>query len=200
MVLRADCVAPAIDAAREKIPEAPLLFLTPSGAPFTQSRARALAEGQGVLLLCSRYEGMDARVISAREVEEVSLGDFLLSGGEVAALALAEAVLRLLPGVMGSEASGDKESFEDDLLQYPHYAKPLSWEGHEIPPILLSGHHARIQAWRLEKARERTKNLRPDLYKKHRKSAKPMLKGGRPREGRPREGRAREGGKQDKQS
>jgi tRNA (guanine37-N1)-methyltransferase len=164
MVMRADVVAAAVDAAH--VPPKPLIYLSPRGRPLTQTRVRALAEGPGVTLLCGRFEGLDERVIEARGMEEVSLGDFVLSGGEPAALALLDAVVRLLPGVMGKEASGEDESFESGLLEYPHYTRPQSFEGREIPEVLTSGDHARVAKWRRAEAERLTRERRPDLWEK----------------------------------
>ncbi len=165
MVLRADIVGDAIDAARERAePDWPLVYLSPRGKRFDQALARHWAGLGGVTLLCGRFEGLDQRVIEARAVEEVSLGDFILSGGEPAALAMLDAVIRLLPGVMGKEESAEDESFERGLLEYPHYTRPQLWEGREIPAVLNSGHHGKIAKWRLEKAEEMTRLRRPDLW------------------------------------
>jgi tRNA (guanine37-N1)-methyltransferase len=169
MVMRADVAAAALDAVRQGAPDAPAICLTPRGAPLTQARVRELASGAGVILLCGRFEGLDQRVIEARGLEEVSIGDFLLAGGEVAAMALIEAVVRLLPGVVGDAASLAEESFEQNLLEYPHYTRPRDWEGHEIPDVLLSGDHARIAKWRRKQAEEITRERRPDLWAKHKK-------------------------------
>ncbi len=166
MVMRADVVAAAIDAAHPQGSSKPLIYLSPRGAPLTQARVRALAAGPGVTLLCGRFEGLDERVIEARAMEEVSLGDFVLSGGEPAALALLDAAVRLLPGVMGKEASGEDESFESGLLEYPHYTRPQSFEGREIPAVLTSGDHGKIKAWRRAMAEALTKERRPDLWQK----------------------------------
>jgi len=165
MVMRADVVGAAIDAARDRHAGLPLIALSPRGTPLTQRRVRQLSAGPGVLLLCGRFEGVDERVIEAREAEEVCIGDYVLSGGEPAALVLIDAAVRLLPGVMGAEQSGAEESFEHGLLEYPHYTRPRLWEGREIPQVLLSGDHARIAAWRREKAAELTRQRRPDLSK-----------------------------------
>lgn len=173
MVLRPDVVARAIDAARAGLPqEVPSLYLSPRGRPLTQTRVRALADGPGVLLLCGRFEGLDQRVIEARALEEISLGDFILSGGEPAALALLDACVRLLDGVMGRAESGAEESFESGLLEYPHYTRPQEWEGRAVPEVLLSGHHGRIQAWRREQAEQLTRARRPDLWLRHTAAAK----------------------------
>jgi len=167
MVMRADVVDAAIEAARPKGDMRPLIYLSPRGRPLDQERASALALGPGVVMLCGRYEGVDERVLEAHEVEEVSLGDFVLSGGEPAALALIDACVRLLPGVMGSDASGEEESFERGLLEYPHYTRPQVWREKEVPDVLLSGHHKRINAWRLAKAEQITKERRPDLWERY---------------------------------
>ena len=164
MVMRADVVAKAVDAVHRA--GQPLVYLSPRGKPLTQARVRELAAGPGVTLLCGRFEGLDQRVIDARVMEEISLGDFILSGGEPAALALLDAVVRLLPGVMGKEASGEDESFEGGLLEYPQYTRPQVFEGREIPEILTSGDHGRIKAWRRAQAEEATKLRRPDLWEK----------------------------------
>lgn len=164
MVMRADVAAAAVDAARAAGPSRPTLYLTPRGAPLTQARVRALAEGPGVILLCGRFEGLDQRAIEARDLEEVSLGDFVLAGGEIAAMALLEAAVRLLPGVLGDAASPAEESFESGLLEYPHYTRPQSFEGREIPEVLTSGNHAAIARWRRQAAEALTKLRRPDLW------------------------------------
>lgn len=164
MVLRADVVAKAVDAVHET--GRPLIYLSPRGKPLTQARVRELAAGPGVTLLCGRFEGLDQRVIEARVMEEISLGDFVLSGGEPAALALLDAIVRLLPGVMGKDVSGEDESFEGGLLEYPHYTRPQMFEGREIPEVLTSGDHGRIKAWRRSEAEEATKSRRPDLWDK----------------------------------
>jgi tRNA (guanine37-N1)-methyltransferase len=164
MVMRADVAAAAIDAARTGSPEATAIYLSPRGIPLTQQRVRALAASPGVLLLCGRFEGLDQRAIEARGLDEVSLGDFVLAGGEIAAMALIEACVRLLPGVLGCEASGEQESFEQGLLEYPHYTRPQDFEGRPIPPVLLSGNHGEIGRWRRREAENLTKARRPDLW------------------------------------
>lgn len=169
MVLRADIVAAAIDHASANEPttadaKRPRLLMSPRGKPLTQERVRTLAEGPGVIIVCGRFEGIDQRVIDDRALEEVSIGDYILSGGEIAAQVLMDACIRLLPGVMGKVASGEDESFESGLLEYPHYTRPAIWEGHETPEVLLSGHHGHIADWRREQARALTKTRRPDLY------------------------------------
>lgn len=166
MVMRADVIAPAVDAARAAAPHAPVICLSPRGAPLTQARVRTLSEGPGATLLCGRFEGIDERVLAAREIEEVSLGDFILSGGEVAAMALIEACVRLLPGVVGEAASLECESFEQGLLECPHYTRPREWEGRAIPEVLLSGDHGRVEAWRREISEKITKERRPDLWER----------------------------------
>jgi tRNA (guanine37-N1)-methyltransferase len=167
MVMRADVAAAALDAARGGGDPRPAIYLSPRGAPLTQERVRSLAQGPGVVLLCGRFEGVDERVITARGLEEVSLGDFVLSGGEVAALALVDAAVRLLPGVMGDAASGAEESFETGLLEYPHYTRPQEWEGRAIPDILVSGNHAKVAAWRRSEAERTTRERRPDLWQRY---------------------------------
>jgi tRNA (guanine37-N1)-methyltransferase len=161
MVMKADVLARAIDAAAQDA--RPRLLMSPRGAPLTQSRVAALAGGPGVILVCGRFEGVDERVIAARGLEEVSVGDYVLSGGEIAAMALIDACVRLLPGVMGAAASGHEESFADGLLEYPQYTRPQVFEGWPIPEVLLSGDHAKIAAWRRAEAERLTKERRPDL-------------------------------------
>ena len=163
MVMRPDIVAAAVDRAVADGAPGPLLYLSPRGAPLRQERVRALAEGPGAVLLCGRYEGVDHRLIEARGFEEVSIGDFVLSGGELAAMVLIDAAVRLLPGVIGTADSLLEESFARGLLEYPHYTRPQVWEGRPVPEVLLSGHHARIAAWRQEQAQAVTKSRRPDL-------------------------------------
>jgi tRNA (guanine37-N1)-methyltransferase len=167
MVLRADIVARAVDHALESRPDLPVLAMTPRGAPITQRRVRALAAGPGVTLLCGRFEGFDERLFDARPIEQVSMGDIILSGGEMAALTLLDACIRLLPGVMGAPSSGVEESFESGLLEYPHYTRPQEWEGRTIPQVLRSGDHAKIAAWRKQRAEEDTRLRRPDLWERH---------------------------------
>jgi tRNA (guanine37-N1)-methyltransferase len=161
MVMKADVLAGAIDAAGEGRPR---LLMSPRGTPLTQGRIGQLAAGTGAILVCGRFEGVDERVIEGRDLEEVSLGDFVLSGGEIAALALLDACVRLLPGVMGKEASGTEESFADGLLEYPHYTRPQLWEGRAIPEVLVSGDHAKVAAWRRAEAENLTQRRRPDLW------------------------------------
>ncbi|BBF69268.1 MULTISPECIES: tRNA (guanosine(37)-N1)-methyltransferase TrmD [Sphingomonas] len=167
MVLRADILAKAVDHALEKRPDLPVLAMTPRGKPITQARVRSLAEGPGVTLLCGRFEGFDERLFDARPIEQVSMGDIILSGGEMAALLLLDACVRLLPGVMGAASSGVEESFETGLLEYPHYTRPVEWEGRMIPQVLRSGDHAKIAAWRKQQAEDDTRLRRPDLWERH---------------------------------
>jgi tRNA (guanine37-N1)-methyltransferase len=162
MVLRPDILAKAIDFVSDNDPR-PRLLMSPRGRPLTQAKVRDLAAGDGVIIVCGRFEGVDQRVIDGRGLEEVSIGDYILSGGEPAAMILLDAIVRILPGTMGNEQSGVHESFEGGLLEHPHYTKPAIWEGHDIPEILSSGHHARIETWRHEQAVKLTKERRPDL-------------------------------------
>lgn len=183
MVMRPDVVASALDTARQRLEDGsrkglmapaegdetasaaiPALYLSPRGRRLDQELVRELAAGPGVMLLCGRYEGVDQRLLDRRGLIEVSLGDFVLSGGEPAALALLDACIRLLPGVMGNEGSLEEESFESGLLEYPHYTRPQSWEGEEVPEVLTSGHHARIREWRQAQSEEITRQRRPDLW------------------------------------
>ncbi len=163
MVMRPDIVAAAVDALQADGAPGLLVYLSPRGEPLRQALVAELAAGPGVVLLCGRYEGVDHRVIEARGFREVSLGDFVLSGGELAAMTLIDACVRLLPGVVGDAASLAEESFAAGLLEYPHYTRPQVWEGRAVPDVLLSGHHARIDAWRHEQALAITKSRRPDL-------------------------------------
>lgn len=165
MVLRPDVLAAAIDAVAGQNDPRPRLLMSPRGKPLTQARARALAAGPGVVLVCGRFEGVDERVIAARNLEEISIGDYVLAGGEVAAMVLLEATIRLLPGVLGAEESPAEESFEDGLLEYPHYTRPALFEGREIPAVLTSGDHGRVARWRREQAEALTRARRPDLLK-----------------------------------
>src|SRR5450631_4034694 len=165
MVIRADVLGGSLDAGLDQADRRPRLLLSARGTPFTQTRARALASGTGVVLICGRFEGVDERVIAARGLEEISVGDYVLSGGEIAAMAVCDACVRLLPGVMGAEASSVEESFEAGLLEYPHFTRPREWEGRKIPEVLLSGDHAKIKAWREAQARKITQERRPDLLK-----------------------------------
>jgi len=167
MVLKADVLAAAIDHARALHPGCPVLAMTPRGRPITQSRIRELAAGPGVTILCGRFEGFDERIFEGRDVEQVSLADIVLSGGEPAALAILDACIRLLPGVMGAASSGAEESFEEGLLEYPHYTRPQEWEGRTIPEVLRSGDHAKIAAWRKRQAEDDTRSRRPDLWERY---------------------------------
>jgi tRNA (guanine37-N1)-methyltransferase len=163
MVMRADILAKTIDAVAPPDDTRPKLLMSPRGRPLTQQRVRALATGPGAVILCGRFEGVDQRIIEARGLEEVSIGDYILSGGEPAALVLLDAVVRLLPGVMGNAVSGAEESFENGLLEHPHYTRPQDFEGRPIPDVLTSGNHARIAAWRRGEAERLTRERRPDL-------------------------------------
>ncbi len=164
MVLKADVLAAALDSVADG---RPMLALTPRGQPLTQSRVRQLAGGEGVILLCGRFEGFDERIFLGRPIEPVSVGDYVLSGGELGAMVILDACVRLLPGVMGAASSGEEESFETGLLEYPHYTRPVDWEGRTIPEVLRSGDHAKIAAWRHERALEDTRLRRPDLIERH---------------------------------
>jgi tRNA (guanine37-N1)-methyltransferase len=177
MVMRADVAAAAIDAARSAGSAAnstgrPLIYLSPRGKPLTQARVRDFAAGAGVILFCGRFEGLDERAIEARQMEEISIGDFVLSGGEIAGCALIEAAVRLLPGVLGAETSKTEESFEQGLLEYPHYTRPQSFEGREIPPVLNSGNHGQIAGWRRAQSEALTRERRPDLWTLYEKLAR----------------------------
>jgi tRNA (guanine37-N1)-methyltransferase len=166
MVLRADVLAASLDANLASDDRRPRFLLSPRGAPLTQARVRGLSRGGGAILVCGRFEGVDERVIAARRLEEISIGDYVLSGGELAAMVMCDAIVRLLPGVMGKEASGAEESFETGRLEYPHYTKPRDFEGLSIPDVLLSGDHARIEEWRNAEALRLTQERRPDLLGK----------------------------------
>ena len=165
MVLKPDVLARAVDSVADM---RPILAMTPRGAPITQARIRELAAGPGLVLLCGRFEGFDERLFEARpQIEQVSLADVVLSGGEPAALAILDACIRLLPGVMGAASSGTEESFEDGLLEYPQYTRPQEWEGRTIPEVLRSGDHAKVAAWRKQRAEADTRSRRPDLWERH---------------------------------
>ena len=166
MVMRADVLAAALDHARANDPASALIYLSPRGQPLTQSRVRALAQGPGVILLAGRFEGVDQRVIDGRHLEEISIGDYVLSGGEIAAMVLIDACVRLLPGVLGGQDSLSEESFERGLLEYPQFTRPRDWEGRTIPDMLLSGDHKKIAAWRRAEAERLTTERRPDLIVK----------------------------------
>ena len=166
MVMKADVLARAVDAAEAA--SRPRILMSPRGAQLTQAKVEALAAGPGVLVLCGRFEGIDQRLIEARELEEISVGDYVLSGGEIGAMALIDACVRLRPGVMGKEASGAEESFSAGLLEYPHYTRPAVWEGRPIPDVLLSGDHRKIDAWRRAEAEKLTRERRPDLWRAYR--------------------------------
>ena len=164
MVLRCDVLAAALDAVADG---RPMLAMTPRGTPLSQARVRELAAGEGAIILCGRFEGFDERIFDARPVEPVSIGDYVLSGGELGAMVLIDACVRLLPGIMGAASSGEEESFEEGLLEYPHYTRPVEWEGRTIPEVLRSGDHAKIAAWRKAQAIEDTRLRRPDLIERH---------------------------------
>lgn len=170
MVMRADVLGPAIDHARAENPGVPAYYLSPRGTPLTQAKAKELADGPGLILLAGRFEGIDERVIEARALNEISIGDYVLSGGDLAALVVLDACVRLLPGVLGAPESLTHESFENDLLEFPHYTKPRAWEGRTIPDILLSGDHKKIAAWRRAEAERITLERRPDLFARAKKS------------------------------
>jgi len=165
MVLKCDVLAAALDSVAAQ--NRPILAMTPRGTPITQSRIRELASGPGVIMLCGRFEGFDERLFEARpEIEQVSLSDIVLSGGEMAALTILDACIRLIPGVMGATSSGVEESFETGLLEYPHYTRPVTWEGRTIPEVLRSGDHAKIAAWRKSRSEQDTRSRRPDLWER----------------------------------
>lgn len=167
MVLRPDILAQAIDAASPADDPRPRLLMSPRGRPLDQAQVRDLAAGPGAVIVCGRFEGIDQRVIDSRGLQEVSIGDYILSGGEIAAMVLLDAVVRLLPGVMGNAESGATESFETGLLEHPHYTRPREFEGLPIPEVLTSGDHARIEAWRQAEAERLTRDRRPDLWEAH---------------------------------
>ena len=165
MVIRADVLASSIDSVVQANDTRPRLLMSPRGKPLTQQMVRTFASGVGIVIICGRFEGVDERVIEGRNLQEVSIGDYILSGGEPAALVLLDSIVRLLPGVMGKQESGDDESFENGLLEYPHYTRPREWEGRAIPDILLSGDHKKIAEWRREESERLTQERRPDLLK-----------------------------------
>ncbi|MEJ5080155.1 MULTISPECIES: tRNA (guanosine(37)-N1)-methyltransferase TrmD [unclassified Ochrobactrum] len=165
MVMKADVVARALDSVAD---DRPMLLMSPRGAPLTQKRVRELADGPGAIILCGRFEGVDERVIEGRQLEEISIGDYILSGGETAAIVLLDAIVRLLPGVMGNQESGETESFETGLLEHPHYTRPQVWEDRAIPDVLTSGNHGAIAKWRHAQAERITKERRPDLWDTYR--------------------------------
>lgn len=167
MVMRPDVIGRAVEAARSGVEDLPLVYLTPRGAPLKQEMVRRLADGPGLIALCGRFEGIDQRVMDVFPGEEISLGDFVLSGGELPAMTLIDACIRLLPGVIGAEASLEEESFETGLLEYPHYTRPREWRGQAVPDVLLSGHHENVRAWRHAQAEEITRQRRPDLWERY---------------------------------
>jgi tRNA (guanine37-N1)-methyltransferase len=178
MVIRCDVLAAALDAAVPANDHRPRLLMSPRGRPLTQAYVRELAAGPGAVLVCGRFEGVDERVIAARDLQEVSIGDYVLSGGEIAAIALIDACVRLLPGVMGKDASADEESFEGALLEYPHYTRPREWEGRAIPDVLLTGNHGAIGRWRRAQAQRITRERRPELLGRGAVDADAKTKGG----------------------
>lgn len=167
MVLRADILAKAIDGSVREDDPRPKLLMSPRGRPFTQAMAHDLAEGPGAVIVCGRFEGVDQRVIDARNLTEVSIGDYILSGGEIAAITMLDAIVRLIPGVMGNMESAETESFETGLLEHPHYTRPADFEGRTIPEVLTSGNHRKIAEWRQEQAEKLTRERRPDLWRRH---------------------------------
>src|SRR5689334_25226643 len=179
MVLRPDILAAALDSVADG---RPMVALTPRGKPLTQGRIRELAAGEGVILLCGRFEGFDERIFEARVLEPISVGDYVLSGGELGAMVILDACVRLLPGVMGAASSGEEESFETGLLEYPHYTRPVEWEGRTIPEVLRSGDHAKIAAWRKQRAEAETRLRRPDLIERHGGARRPSPSGARQEE------------------
>ncbi|WP_417687340.1 tRNA (guanosine(37)-N1)-methyltransferase TrmD [Roseibium sp.] len=167
MVLRADILAKAIDAATGEGDQRPRILMSPRGKPFTQAKAHELAEGPGAIIVCGRFEGVDQRVIDGRDLEEISIGDYILSGGEIGAITMLDAIVRLIPGVMGNMESADTESFETGLLEHPHYTRPAEFEGRGIPEVLTSGNHKRIAEWRQSEAERLTMERRPDLWRRY---------------------------------
>ena len=165
MVLKPDILAAAIDSVAPADDPRPRLLMSPRGTPFTQARARALAAGPGAIIICGRFEGIDQRVIDGRRLEEISIGDYVLAGGEVAAMAMLEAVIRLIPGVLGAADSHADESFENGLLEYPQFTRPQTFEGRDIPTVLISGDHAKVERWRRDESEKLTRQRRPDLLK-----------------------------------
>jgi tRNA (guanine37-N1)-methyltransferase len=177
MVMRADVLGRAVDNVLARRPDAPMLAMSPRGRPLDQAMVRKIAAGPGVALLCGRFEGIDERLFEARPIVPVSVGDYVLSGGEPAAFVLLDACVRLLPNVMGAPTSGEEESFEGGLLEYPQYTRPFDWEGRTIPEVLRSGDHARIAAWRRARAEEETRLRRPDLIERRRDARRPPPSG-----------------------
>jgi tRNA (guanine37-N1)-methyltransferase len=169
MVLRADILAKAIDGSVREDDPRPKLLMSPRGRPFTQTMAHEFAEGPGAVIVCGRFEGIDQRVIDARNLMEVSIGDYILSGGEIAAITMLDAIVRLIPGVMGNMESAETESFETGLLEHPHYTRPAEFEGRTIPDVLTSGNHRKIAEWRQEQAEKLTQERRPDLWERYQK-------------------------------
>lgn len=170
MVMKPDVVARALDSVEQD--DRPRILMSPRGRPLTQALVRELARGEGAVILCGRFEGVDERVIEARNLQEISIGDYILSGGETGALVLLDAIVRLLPGVMGNHESGETESFETGLLEHPHYTRPQEWEGRSIPSVLTSGNHRAVDQWRLEEAKRITRERRPDLWEAYQNRGK----------------------------
>ncbi len=170
MVMKPDVVARALDSLEKD--NRPRILMSPRGRPLTQDLVRELASGEGAVILCGRFEGVDERVIEARNLMEVSVGDYILSGGETGAIVLLDAIVRLIPGVMGNHESGETESFETGLLEHPHYTRPQEWEGRSIPAVLTSGNHKAVDQWRLEEAKRITRERRPDLWEAYQKKSK----------------------------
>ena len=179
MVLKPDILGLAVDQALIRQPDAPVIAMTPRGRPLTQKRVRAISSGPGVTILCGRFEGFDERIFEARDIEEMSIGDYVLSGGETGAFVLLDACIRLLPGVMGASSSGDDESFETGLLEYPQYTRPQIWEGRTIPEVLRSGDHAKVAEWRKARSETDTRLRRPDLWERHGGAPDPSPSGAR---------------------
>lgn len=177
MVMKADVLARAIDAVAAGEDPRPRILLSPAGLPLTQGKVRELAAGPGLIAICGRFEGVDERVIAARGLHEISIGDYVLSGGELAAMVLIDACVRLIPGVMGKQDSAAEESFADGLIEYPHYTRPQLWEGHAIPEVLLSGDHGKVAAWRQQQAEQRTSSRRPDLWARYRAARRKATEG-----------------------
>jgi len=171
MVMRPDVVSEAIEAARAKAKDLPLIYTSPRGAPLTQARVQKLAKGPGVIILCGRFEGLDERILETYNIDEISIGDFILSGGELAAIAMIDACVRLRPGIIGKTESLVEESFEAGILEYPHYTRPQDWNGRLVPEVLTSGHHEKIRAWRQAEAERTTRERRPDLWSRYSGSA-----------------------------
>ena len=168
MVMRADVLGRALSDILLRRPPCPIIYMSPRGRPLTQARAKALADGPGAVVLCGRFEGIDQRVIDHFKIEEISIGDYVLSGGELAAQVMLDAAVRFIPGVLGNQVSTEQESFSNGLLEHPQYTRPPVWEGREIPPVLLSGNHGKVAQWQAEQSEALTRDHRPDLWEKYR--------------------------------